>query len=134
MAQRPPLLALNPPYFFFFVVFLFGHLTWPCTLLIFCFVRFVVLFFAFLSFALNRKTLFSPKKVHFCLFFCVNRSIIVFALHLVFSCCFFDFCCFGVCNFWNIGYQSKNISQTFGNSENPNTEKCRKNEHFDKSS
>ena len=58
MAQRPPHLALNPPYFiFFFSVFIF-------------------VFFCFLVFAFARKKpCFPPKKGIFCVVFSVSPFV-----------------------------------------------------------
>ena len=74
--EGPPHLALNPPYLFFLFVF--------CCLFVF-FVG------SFPFFVFHRKTLFSPQKGIFCLFFSVSLpfSLAFFGLplfHFLFLC------------------------------------------------
>ena len=108
-------LCLASPFF----TFLFLCLSLGLFFLPSCFsCKFLVLAFCFclVCFLLQDVLLF----LFFCLLSCfvLNHNSIVFPLQffLVVVLCF---CFFGALLFLNFGYLSKNISQTIGNSENP---------------
>ena len=116
-----------PPPFHFLFLCLFLVLSFLPSFLPVYHVSFWFLSLFFVLFAFCFKMLFA-------LLFCL-LSFLVLNHNIIYSCfasCFlvvavvFCFCCFGVCYFLNLANLSANISQNFGNSENPKNKNAEK--------